>query len=154
MVKSFHPRRGKGKVKYKANEKEKQKQSVTQETRNSFDWEPPAEKQLKSTLNSCLVLVTVICPPPGSGVGLIPLRLPRQGWMAEQELIQLKSLQWEAYVSSKNLIALSFYDLRISSDYRLNSKNLLEFNSCKMNSLPVYSVIILSPSTPFLYLSP
>ena len=78
--------------------KEKQKQSVKvkQKKRSSFAWESPTvtviimgKNKANSRLNSCLVLVSVICSPPGSGAGLIPPYLPRQEGMAEQELTQL-----------------------------------------------------------------
>ena len=153
MVKSFHPRRGKGRV--------RRKQTISEEKRRrSFDWDVPSKgletvPKSNSVLDSFLVLDGVIQSPPGSGTGLIPLFLPRQERMASQDLIQLKTLHWEALASSNTLIALSVNDLRISSDYRLIPISLPKLYSsfCKLNSLPVYSVIILNSSKPFLLLS-
>ena len=56
--------------------------------------------------------------------------------------------------SCKLTIALSFYGIRISSDYRLFCKTLSLIKSSKKTNLPVYSMIILSSSNLFLYLSP
>ena len=90
----FRPRRGKGKVKTKKSVNEK-----AEETPESFDWDRNSAKRIKSidpikfgttkvksTLSSFLVLAANIRTPPGSGAGLIPLYLPRQEKMSEQEL--------------------------------------------------------------------
>ena len=151
MVKSFHPRRGKGRVRRRKQTKSAEKR------RRSFDWDAPSKgletvPKSKSVLASFLVLDGVIQSPPGSGAGLIPLFLPRQEKTADQELNQIKTLQREASVSSKNLIALSIYGVQISSDYRLFSKTL-NFK-CNLISLPVYSTSILYSSQIFLLLSP
>ena len=128
----YRPKRGKGRI--------KTKQEDAAEEPESFDWERQFSGQEKaivpakavkvisnSTLDSFLVLVIVIRTPPGSGAGLIPLHLPRQEKRAKQELTQLNSLQRGAFVSKKKLLALSFYEIRISSDYRLFS-NILIFS--------------------------
>ena len=108
-------------------------------------------KNINSTLNFFLVLVVDSSLPPGSGSGLIPLVLPRQRGVSMRDLNQCNSLQWGAFASCNHLIALSVYDLRISSDYK---QFHFFFNSANIYCLPVYSIIILSPSNPFLLLSP
>ena len=107
----------------------------------------------RTQIQHFLVPDIAIWTPPGSGTGLIPLCLPRQERMVNQGLTQLKSLQRGVFASLNLSMALSFYDIQISSDYRLFSKILPLFLSKKTN-LPVYSMIILSPSTIFLLLSP
>ena len=156
MTESFHPRRGKGRLKSKQKEISEDKTESEEEEEESFDWDSEKNskefKKAKSALNFFLVLGSVNQTLPGSGAGLIPLSLPRREWRADQELTQLKSLQGEALVSCNNLIALFIYDIKISSDYRLFGK-LFKFQS-KIISLPVYLIIILSPSKHFLLLSP
>ena len=157
MFSTFRPRRGRGRKKRKKNI-----QSKSEDKLDSFDWETASsrsghaigeEKDSNSTLIFFLVPDIVIRTPPGSGMGLIPPYLPRQEKMANQELTQLNSLQRGVFASLNLSMALSFYDIQISSDYRLFSKILPLFLSKKTN-LPVYSMIILSPSTIFLLLSP
>ena len=55
-------------------------------------------------------------PPPGSGKGLIPLTLPRQGPKAASDVMQIASLRSADLVSRKKSLALSFYDPIISDD--------------------------------------
>ena len=151
----------------------KSKQRSAENNQNPFDWgkqisevkksravarkiekvnDPNREcKNSNSTLNFFLVLVVDSSLPPGSGSGLIPLVLPRQRGVSMRDLTQCNSLQWGAFASCNQLIALSIYDLRISSDYR---QFHFFFNSANKYCLPVYSIIILSPSNPFLSLSP
>ena len=156
MFSTFRPRRGRGRKKRKKN-----KQSKSEDKLDSFDWETASsrsghaigeEKDSNSTLIYFLVPDIVIWTPPGSGTGLIPLCLPCQERMANQELIQLKSLQRGVCASGNLPMALSFYDIQISSDYRLFRNTPPLFLSKKTN-LPVYSMIILSTSN-FLLLSP
>ena len=111
--------------------------SEKKEKLGAFDWDQEKDvitsskdlnessELVNSALISFLVLDTVVQSPPGSGAGLIPLFLPRQEKTADQELNQIKTLQREASVSSKNLIALSIYGVQISSDYRLFSLSLI-----------------------------
>ena len=157
MTPTSHPKRGRGKKKKK--KKHQQNKTAVPE---SFDWEKAysgsghangEEKNSNSALTYFLVPDIAIWTPPGSGKGLIPLCLPRQERMVNQGLTQLNSLQRGVFASLKLSMALSFYDIQISSDYRLFSKILPLFLSKKTN-LPVYSMIILSPSTIFLQLSP
>ena len=151
-------RRGRGRKKRK---RKKNKQYGTEDTPGSFDWDTASSgsgqeigsENSNSTLIFFLVPDIAIWTPPGSGAGLIPLYLPRQERMTKQELTQLNSLQRGVCASLNLPMALSFYDIQISSDYRLFSKILPLFLSKKTN-LPVYSMIILSPSTIFLLLSP
>ena len=107
-----------------------------EETPESFNLDGDSSKRIKSidparitkeksTLYSFLVLGTDIWTPPGSGAGLIPLHLPRQERMSDQELTQLKSLQRGVCASRNSTMALSIYEIKISSDYRLFSKILL-----------------------------
>ena len=136
MIQTFHPERGRGKKKRKW---KKQNQNKTEDKPESFDWDVASlgsghengGKNSKSTLIYFLVPDIVIQTPPGSGVGLIPLHLPRQEWMANQELTQLNSLQRGVCASFNSSLALSFYDIQISSDYRLFSKILPLFLSKK-----------------------
>ena len=152
MISTFHPKRGRGKKK----RRKKHHQNKNEDKPESFDWDTASsgsEKTSNSTLIYFVVPDTAIWTPPGSGTGLIPLCLPRQERMVNQGLTQLNSLQRGVFASLKLSMALSFYDIQISSDYRLFSKILPLFLSKKTN-LPVYSMIILSPSTIFLLLSP
>ena len=156
MIPTFHPRRGKGRKK-----RRKKKQNNNEEKPESFDWDTASSKSghanggknLNSTLIYFLVPDIVIRTPPGSGAGLIPLYLPRPERMANQELNQLNSLQRGVFALFNLPMALSFYGIQISSDYRLFSKTLPLYSSKKTN-LPVYSMTILSTSTHFLQLSP
>ena len=138
MFSTFHPERG------RKGRRKKRKKSQTLETEDkleSFDWEKASSGSDhgsknhesghvngKNSLNSTLIFFVVpdivIQTPPGSGVGLIPLHLPRQEWMANQEITQLNSLQRGVCASLNLPMALSFYDIQISSDYRLFSKIL------------------------------
>ena len=92
-------------------------------------------------------------PPPGSGEGLIPLILPRQGVESGLDLNQKQSFKPKdsASIFLKVIVKtldLSFYDSEISSDYRF----FLLYSKINDN-LPVYSEVILSPYS-LLYLSP
>ena len=131
---TFRPRRGRGRKKRK-----KKKQNRTEDKPDSFEWEAAFSgsghangiENSNSTLISLLVPVGAIRTPPGSGAGLIPLYLPRQEKMANQELNQLNSQQRRVFASFNLSMALSFYDIQISSDYRLFSKILPLFLSKK-----------------------
>ena len=160
MIPTFQPERGR---RGRRRKRKKHKQS-NEEKPESFDWDRDGVSSKsghenggkKSNSNSTLIFFLVpdiaIRTPPGSGTGLIPLYLPRQEKMTNQELTQLNSLQRGVFASLNISMALSFYDIQISSDYRLFSKIPLLTLSKKI-SLPVYSMIILSSSTIFLLLS-
>ena len=134
MIPTSHPKRGRGKKKKK--KKHQQNKTAAPE---SFDWEVAysgsghenGEKDSNSALIYFLVPNYVIRTPPGSGAGLIPLYLPRQERMTNQGLTQLKSLQRGVLASLNIYMALSFYDIQKSSDYRLFSKILPLFLSKK-----------------------
>ena len=154
-----HPRRGGGKKKKKKKKHHHQNKTAVPE---SFDRETAysgsghangEEKNSNSALTYFLVPDIAIWTPPGSGTGLIPLCLPRQERMVNQGLTQLNSLQRGVFASLKLSMALSFYGIQISSDYRLFSKTLPLYSRKKTN-LPVYSMTILSTSIHFLQLSP
>ena len=123
MTSTFHPLRGRGRRK-------RQKQSENEDKPESFDWDVASSKSCQeiggrnSKPNSALISFVVpdiaIWTPPGSGMGLIPPYLPRQEKMTNQELNQLNSLQRGVLASLKKSMALSFYDIQISSDYRLS----------------------------------
>ena len=128
-------------------------------TRSSKHWKMLSCDVTNSDTIPFLMPVASKAPPPGSGDGLIPPILPRQGAKNALDLTQKQSFMlgysasYIAFNSNENL-SLSFYDSEISSDYRLLSFYLY-FSSKKQltKSLPVYSEVILFPFT-FLLLSP
>ena len=155
MVSTSHPKRGRGRRRRK---KKKHKQSGDKP--KSFDWDTASSKSghmiggkySNSAFIFFLVPDITIWTPPGSGTGLIPLCLPRQERMVNQELTQINSLQRGMLASVNSSLALSIYDIQISSDYRLFRKILSSFS--KKTSLPVYWIVILYSSNHFLLLSP
>ena len=128
MFLTSHPCRGRGRKKKKKKKKHKQRNS--EDKPGSFDWDTVSSKSGhanggKNSSNSTLIYFMVpdivIRTPPGSGTGLIPLCLPRQEKMANQELTQLKSLQRGVFASRNSNMALSIDEIKISSEYRLLS---------------------------------
>ena len=81
------------------------------------DYNQITNKIEKSGLITLLVRVVLSGPPPGSGVGLIPSLLPRQGPGRRSDCNSTARLLKSDLASKKRIsMALSFYDPEISDD--------------------------------------